>query len=459
MRNIKLIALLLMMVTSALAFATPPKYVFYIIGDGLGASQRQVSEYYLQHITKNPKAKLAMNSLPIAGINTTHSNNSLVTDSAAAATALATGYKTNNGTVSISPSGNILPTLAERLKKAGYKIGIISSTRLTHATPAAFSSHVLSRGMENEIAEQFLLKEYDFLAAGGYRHFIPQNHTELKSKREDNKDLVNEFKKKKYSTFIGPNDFLKFKNSKPIRNGKILALPTYSHVPYEVNNKKDAILPMFVEKGIEHLSEDGMPFFMMIEGGRIDHACHAHDAHAAIHETLTLDLALKKVLEFYNKHKEETLIVLVGDHETGGLGLGFAKNYFLKLEELTKAKISLDMIPSSLCKSKVSEIKQFADKYLGLNNLSQKEEKIITRALEACLKDEVSPESYGSYNPIRVAFGHLTSLRANLFWTTFGHTAVQLPLSAIGKDSIKFTGFKDNTQIAKTLANILGVNL
>lgn len=198
-------AILLVLVLTAEILAAPPKYIFYFIGDGLGASQRQLSEFFIQEKDKNPAKKLLMNTFEVAGMNTTHCANTLITDSAAAGTALASGLKTNKGVIGKDTNGKNVTTLIEAARDKGMKTGIITTTRLTHATPAAFVAHNISRYNENQIAEDMLNSNVDFLAGGGIRHFIPQGMKiengdavgkTIQSKRKDDKNLVNAFEKK-----------------------------------------------------------------------------------------------------------------------------------------------------------------------------------------------------------------------------------------------------------------------
>ena len=176
------IVLLSSLLLAGTAQAATPKYVFYFIGDGMGAAQRQVAEYYLQQQKKDPALRLAMDTLPVTGITTTHSADSLITDSAAAGTALAAGVKTNNGVIGLLPDGTKVTTLLEQARDHGMKTGIITSTRLTHATPASFISKNPDRDDENAIAEEFVASGVDYMAGGGYRHFI-NKASGLKSNR------------------------------------------------------------------------------------------------------------------------------------------------------------------------------------------------------------------------------------------------------------------------------------
>ena len=197
------------------ASAQAPRYVFYFIGDGMGAAQRQAAEYYLRAETGVKDIKLRMNQFPVAGINTTYSADSLVTDSAAAGTALAAGYKTNNGIIAQLPDGTNVKSLVEAAEENEMGTGLITTTRITHATPAVFASHNSNRDAENEIALDYLDSGVDFFAGGGYRHFVPQNWEGGKSKRKDDLNIAEKFKGQGYHVFLTEKDTQKFRNYKP----------------------------------------------------------------------------------------------------------------------------------------------------------------------------------------------------------------------------------------------------
>jgi len=453
----------LFLAQAANVFAATPKYVFYFIGDGLGASQRQVAEFYAENASHNPKLKLAMNQMEVAGINTTYSMDSLVTDSAAAGTALATGYKTNNAVISQLPDGRNVKSLIEAAEEKGWVTGIVTTTRLTHATPAVFAAHNKSRDAENEIAADMSDSGVDYFAGGGYRHFVAKGGS-LKSKRDDNRDLVSEMDSNGYTTFVGEDASDAFRSYHPAANAKVFAALTYSHMPYEIDriNALDGKIPALselVEKGIDVLGSHDKPFFFMVEAGRIDHACHANDVAGSIYDTLALDDAVKVALDFQKKHADETLIVLVGDHETGGLGLGFAKNYFLKMDAVTAAKASIEDVMAKVYTGDKDAYLQTVATRFGIVNMTEAEK---SRLLEAAAQQDNGAKNdalYGSYSPTQVAVAHILSERANVEWTTFAHTATQIPMGATGVDAMRFMGFKDNTEIAKAMASILGFQL
>ena len=452
--------------------AKDAKYFIMLIGDGLGFSQRQITEYYQQNQIADKK--LRMNTFPISGVNTTYSSNSLITDSAAAGTALACGVKTDNGVIAKNTAMKNVPTLVELAEKKGMATGIISTTRLTHATPASFASHNGNRNAENEIAYDFLDSGVDFFAGGGLRHFIPQSYpldskdysgASIKSKRTDEINLVSEFENKGYETFTGKEGTDAFKTADFDAGDQVLALFTYSHMPYEIDRENLypnlPSLADMTEKGIDLLEEDEDGFFLMVEGGRIDHAAHQNDAAAMVKDTLAFDEAVEEAYEFYLKHPQDTLVLVVGDHETGGLGLGMdTQGYFVDPSQLGEAEISIaDELSYGSIKYNGDRAAYYATigGKLGLEDLSVSEKAKLEAAMDA--SDAGETYGYYKYDPTAVAVAHIQSERANIFWTTTIHTGTAIPLSAIGYGANDFLGYKDNTEIARTLADIMDVEL
>jgi len=466
--------ILLLLLISSTAHAGKPKYVFYFIGDGMGFSQRQLAELYLKEKEKDPTRKLVMNSLDVTGIITTHSANSPITDSAAAGTALASGVKTNNGVIGKDPAGNNVTTLIDAAEAKGMATGIITTTRLTHATPAAFVAHNFSRHNEAEIALDFLASEVEFLVGGGIRYFIPSNSrsgqkdvrgNDLYSKRKDNIDLVGKFEEKGYQSYIGMQGATDFTKADFKKIERVLALFNNSHLPYEIERRQKfksvPSLARIVESGIEVLQQDPDGFFMVIEGGRIDHAAHANDPVSVIYDTLALDEAVQEAHEFYKRHKDQTLMVVVADHETGGLGLGGdTHGYKLNLSALLNTKVSVDdtLNGSNKYKGNRQQYLQFLAIEFGLSELSIKERAKLEQSMADA--DGGMKIGYGGYmNPVALTAAHILSERVNIGWTTTQHTGNAIPLTATGVGAQKISGWTDNTQTALILAEILGFEL
>ena len=444
-----------MILMAATSFAQA-KYIFYFIGDGMGAAQRQITEEYKKGVMKKD-GKLLMNSLPFSAITTTYSADTLITDSAAAGTALATGHKTNNGYIAKDPQGKDLKTILEMAQETGRATGLVSTTRITHATPAVFASHNLDRDDENAIAADYVDSNVDYFAGGGYRYFAPKGG-ELTTKRTDDRNLIKEFQDRGYKTFIGEKSSPEFEKWTPKAGEKVFAAFKASHMPYTIDNKDNSVptLSMMTEKGIELLSQDKDGFFMMIEGGRIDHASHANDVMGTIYDTIALDDAIQTAYKFYEEHPEDTLIVVAADHETGGMGLGFGANYFLKLDELKNVKVSVeDVLQGAYTGNRDEYFKYIADN-MGLDKLTDAEKEKIVKAMDLEDSNKNASELFGGYSPTAIAVTHIISERSGMQWTSYAHTAVQVPLAAVGKDAENFIGFKDNTSIAKLIAKSRG---
>lgn len=438
------------------AFAEGPKYIFYFIGDGMGAAQRQISEEYKKGVM-NKDGKLLMNSLPFSAITTTYSADTLITDSAAAGTALATGHKTNNGVIAKTPKGENLKTLLEIAQEQGRATGLVTTTRITHATPAVFASHNMDRDDENGIAEDYVKSNVDYFAGGGYRHFAGKD-SGLSSKRKDSRDLVKEFQEQGYKTFVGADSGKEFKKWKPKAGEKVFAAMEASHMPYEIdrNKKTTPSLKEMTDKGIELLQNDKDGFFMMVEGGRIDHASHANDVMGTIYDTIAFDDAIKSAYDFYRQHPKDTLIVVAADHETGGMGLGFGANYFLKLDELKNVKVSVEDVLQKAYTGDRDAFFKYIGKNMGLSKLTAEEKTAIVKAMDLQDKNKNASEMFGGYSPVAIAVTHIISERSGMMWTSYAHTAVQVPLAAVGKDAQYFIGFKDNTDVAKLIAKSMG---
>ncbi|MBN2650850.1 MAG: alkaline phosphatase [Spirochaetales bacterium] len=451
---------------SAFAQETKPKYVFYFIGDGLGPSQRQLAEYYLQEDTADENAKLLMNSFPNVGVITSHSADTFVTDSAAGGTALATGYKTNNGVIGKDANGNNVRNIFDAAKERGWKTGIVTTTRLTHATPASFYAHNIHRDNENEMAIDLLNSNIDFFAGGGWRHLVPGGLSGWKSKRGDELDILEELRKKGYMVFAGPGSDKKFKEYQPKKGEKIVAALTASHLPYEIDRifsyPKMPSLAELTQKAVDTIGDAEKGFIIMVEAGRIDHACHINDPVGTIYDTLALDNAIKVAMDFYNKHPNETLIIVGADHETGGASLGFGANYFLKLREMENAKISVeDKLSDGFRYTKETdkaEYIKYLEDNLALTNMTARELAKLGKAMELVDSGAEIDIPYG-YDPVAVAAAHILSERMNIQWTTFVHTGTQLTVSAIGSGSELFCGFYDNTMLVRKIAALTGLEL
>lgn len=452
------------------------KYVFFFIGDGMGMPQRAAAAAFAQK-------KLAIDSMPVQGITTTYASNQFITDSAAAGTALAAGCKTNVGYIGVKPDFTPVKTVAEVAKEQGKKVGIISTVSLDHATPAAFYAHEKSRNMYHEIDCDLAVSDFDFFAGGGLK-----DPTGKKSKAPRG-DALEMIKNHGYRIVDNKNDFMALTP----QDGKIIAinanLPDGKAMPYSIDMTADDItLPEMTAKAIEMLDNPN-GFFIMLESGKIDWACHANDATASLLDLLAFDDAVKVALDFYTKHPEETLIIVTGDHETGGMTLGFAgtkyasyfdvlgkqqqsfqkftdvdlekfkaeKGSFADMKKMITAKFGLkfsgdpEKDPAVLKDFEIAEIRQAFARSMG-----EKPEAGNSSAYGDFDNKDFSYLIYGGYDPLSVTLTHLVAQKAGMSWTTYQHTGIPVNTSAAGIGAEQFSGSYDNTDIARKVNLIMG---
>jgi len=305
--------------TSTLKFLSPksPPAVILFIGDGMGEQHRTAARWASLGID----GKLNMDALPYSGYTMTADAIGFVTDSAASATAIASGQKTYNGRLGLAPNLTPLPTILEAAQAAGMSVGLVTNVQLSHATPAAFASHVMSRLNYEEIAVQILEHKPDVLFAGGEDDFIPESEIGChpsNGHRDDGRNLIEEALAAGYTYICGLKGFeaLNLEGS-----GPILGLFGDDHIqrPYQIS------LAEMTSAAITALSQDNDGFFLMVEGGQIDWDSHANDAENMIAEVLEFDAAVAQGLE-YAAANPNALIIVTGDHETGGMSLSLEAN-------------------------------------------------------------------------------------------------------------------------------------
>lgn len=277
-----------------------PKNIIFFIGDGLGLSQGSAL-----HIKQG---KTNFGRFPVIGLSDTRSAVDLVTESAAAATALSTGELTKNGAVAVDVNGKDLKTLAEYARSLGKSVGIIATSSITHATPAAFVAHVESRQMHDEIARQIADGNFDVLIGGGKQYFLPKERGGV---RTDGKNLIDEMRQKKY--FVGFNHDESLKNAR-----KLLLLLADDGLP-KATERQYSLTDLF-RKAFSILKRNPAGYLLVIEGSQIDWAGHDNDFEYLLGELKEFDAVIGHGLNLAEEHPE-TLVLVTGDHETGGLTL------------------------------------------------------------------------------------------------------------------------------------------
>ncbi|MCI5663307.1 MAG: alkaline phosphatase [Mediterranea sp.] len=456
-----LIALLL----TGMVYAQQAKYVFYFIGDGMGVNQVNGTEMYLaEQEGRIGVTPLLFTTFPVASVATTFSTTNSVTDSSAAGTALATGAKTYNGAIGMDDQKNVLQTVAEKAKKAGKRVGVTTSVSVDHATPAAFYAHQPNRSMYYEIALDLPKAGFDFYAGGG---FLKPHTTFDKKKAPSIFPIIEEAG---YTVARGLDEYQEKATAakKMVLIQKEGARPDC--LPYAIDRKEgDLTLAQITESAISFLTkEKNKGFFLMVEGGKIDWACHGNDPATVFEEVIDMDNAIKVAYEFYKKHPKETLIVVTADHETGGLGLGTDK-YELALKALTYQKQSQDELSRAITDLRKmrkainwNEVKELLAEKMGFWKelpLTWEQEKMLRDEYEESFvkKHVVFEESlYARTEPLAVAAKRVMSQIAMVGWTSPNHTAGYVPVYAIGAGSQLFMGKMDNTEIPQRIAKAAG---
>ena len=443
------------------------KYVFYFIGDGMGVNQVNGTEMFQAELQNGRIGvePLLFTQFPVATMATTFSATNSVTDSAAAGTALATGKKTYNHAISVNEEKNAIQTVAEKAKKAGKKVGITTSVSVDHATPAAFYAHQPDRNMYYEIALDLPKANFDFYAGGGFL----KPTTTFDNKKAPS--IFPIFEEAGYTVARGYNDYkAKSQNAeKMILIQEEGANP--SCLPYAIDRKdNDLTLAQITESAIDFLTKGkNKGFFLMVEGGKIDWACHANDAATVFNEVKDMDNAIKVAYEFYKKHPKETLIVVTADHETGGIALGTGK-YALNLKALENQKASAEVLSkkiSDLRKAKNNhvaweDIKNLLSEEMGFWSvlpITWEQEKKLRDEYEKSFvrnKVEFAESMYAKTEPMAAKAKEVMDQIAMVGWTSGGHSAGYVPVFAIGAGSDLFIGKMDNTEIPKRIAKAGG---
>ena len=471
-----------------------PKYVFLFIGDGMSYPQIQSTSDFLgalndedyfmaqpslednQGATLDGPEYLNFMNFEVTGSAVTYDSNSFAPDSASTATSISTGRKTYSGTINVDVTGTeTFETITEKVhEQLGMKVGIISSVNLNHATPAAFYAHQASRNNYYEIGEELVASDFEYFAGGGLKKATGYD---AENPLPNLYDLAEEAGYQ--ITFT--NEDAEAVNAD---SGKVILIDEYladsDAMAYELDRTEDMwSLADYVEKGIEVLDNE-KGFFIMCEGGKIDWACHANDAASAIQDTRALSDAVQVAIDFAKDHADETLILVTGDHETGGLTIGFAgTDYDTYLTLLENQKISFqkfdDEYTVNYKENGTSFEEALADieALFGLKTEGDADDKLVLTdyeleqlrtAYEKSINGTETGEDaqleyvmYGTYDPLSVTLTHILNNKSGISFTSYSHTGLPVAVLAHGVNAEEFDGYYDNTEIFNKMAEMLNV--
>ncbi len=420
----------------------------------MGSNQVLGAEMYRSALQGEPlgRVQTLMTTFPYSGSAGSYSKSNGITDSAAAGTCLATGQKTKNGMLGLGPDSTRLTTIAEELKAQGWGIGIMTTVAIDHATPGAFYGHVAKRSMYYEIGQQLSESGFDFFGGAGFHY--PQG--------KKNKEEVNLYRlaeERGYTVVHGMEELSEIPESRYTDISKMILVQKDddqgakhgSNLPYAIDRKEgDLSLQQIVSTAIPFLAARHERFFMMVEGGMIDYACHSDDAATAFGEVWDMDEAMHEAYAFYKQHPDETLIIVTADHETGGLALGNS-DYTLHLDVLQNQQCSGWILQEMLLKDKKKpswkEVKQLYREQLGFWDKVE-----ITAAEERELKTLYKNTRAKESADAGIA---LLNKKAHIEWTTRAHTAHVVPIFAIGPGAEIFSGWHDNTEIVPLIRKVV----
>lgn len=462
--------------------AKTPKYVFMFIGDGMGSPQVSATQYYLGTL-ENPEATLptpadlSFTTFQNVGIMTTYDASSFCPDSASTATSMASGEKTLSGVINYNiDKTESFKVITEYAKEAGKKVGVISTVSLNHATPAAYYAKIPSRNDYYDIAVQGITGDtLDFIGGGNWK----------KPDGDGTQKNLYELAEENGFNVVNTNEGIRAINAESGRTMAVVPDPNDDYaMQYEIDRLRlesegvDSLaLSEIVAAAIANLdNENG--FFLMTEGGKIDWSCHANDAMTSIYDTIALSDAVQVAIDFAAEHPDETLIIVTGDHETGGLTIGFAATaYDTHFDYLQNQKMSYVDFDKEIAGMReegaaFETALQVIEANYGLTSqpdqpltLTEEETQRIRNAFDLSMipaeERELTENDnllYGGYEPLSMAVSHILNNKAGIAYTSYAHTGLLLPVYAMGVGAEQFAGSYDNTDIFNHTMEVMGLS-
>lgn len=473
MKSIKTLALAIALLCSTASFAgKTAKYVFMFIGDGMGVNEVLAAQMYQAALEdRNGIVPLCFTQFPVSGLSLTYSASSGVTDSAAGGTALSCGEKTANNVIAMLPDRKTpLTSIAERAHAQGKRVAICTTVGVDHATPAVFYAHNENRNNYHQIGMELGESGFEFFAGSDFHQNFDRRNPSADEGNYANAE------KNGYTIVRG---YEEYKAAAAGADRMILLEPQDDDptaLPQSISQKEgDLNLAQITEAAIDFMmKERDKGFFIMVEGGQIDGALHANDPAACVREVLDMDNAVKVAYDFYLKHKNETLIVITADHETGGLSLARDNQYRLNLKALQNQTIDKGAFSSRLRKMNVDlgeeapitweELQEELKKSFGfwdkVRISKQQEDRLRNAYVETFgmnyVEEGSNPADNYKVEKISDLACAIMSEIALVNWGSTGHSAGYVPVFAIGKGAEQFSGQMENTEIPRRIASIAG---
>ncbi|MDX8291597.1 alkaline phosphatase [Metabacillus indicus] len=414
------------------------KNVIFLVGDGMGVSYTSAYRY-LKDDPSTPQAERTEFDQHLVGNQMTYPEDPKenVTDSASAATAMSTGYKTFNAAIGVDNDGSELKTVLESAKEKGKATGLVATSEITHATPASFGAHDMNRKNMNAIADDY----YDELINGKHKVDVMLGGGLSNFERAD-RNIAEEFQKDGYSYVTSKEEMMKDKNQ------QVLGLFADGGLPKMIDREKETpSLEDMTSSALTRLNKDKDGFFLMVEGSQVDWAGHDNDIVGAMSEMQDFEKAYKAAIEFAKKDKH-TLVVATADHSTGGYSIGADGDYNWFGEPIKAAKRTPDFMAAQIVEEGADPEKTLKQ-YIDLELTAEE----INSVKDAAEKGKADKDK----GILRVdnAIEEIFNKRSNTGWTTDGHTGEDVPVFAYGPGKELFAGHKDNTDHAEIIFDIL----
>ena len=412
----------LLLLTSLNTTAATPKNIIFMIGDGMGPSYTSAYRYYNDN-PATPSVETTTFDELFVGMAQTRPNlkSGFITDSAAAASALATGHKVVSKALSVNSQAQPLKTLFEYAKEKNKYTGVVVTSPIYHATPAAFLVHHPLRYEYDLIADKLIQSPADVMFGGGTKHLTARHQSALK--------------KQGYEIIY---DYQQINN---LTQPKVVGLFGEFGLPWAIDDPEPHRLSLMTKKALELLSQHNEGFVLLIEGSQIDWAGHANDSTAAMREMEDFEKAIQTVQEFIRRHPD-TLMVVTADHSTGGFTIGSnqtPKKYSWEPRFLKNVQHSPQYIVKHLPEEKTAQ-KSYLEKQLNMS-LNQQQWDVIQTAHQK--------------KHLMSTLKHLIDEQSHTGWTTRGHTGEDVQVFAFGAGSETFVGHQDNTDIGKKLIDFV----
>ncbi|WP_411846882.1 alkaline phosphatase [Roseibacillus persicicus] len=427
-----------------------PKGIVFMVSDGMSQGVLPLTEAFSQQIRGTGTAwwQLLQEPNAVLGLMDTPSSNSLVTDSAAASTSWSAGKRVPNGQICVDEKGASLESIGETLAKEKVRLGLVTTARVTHATPAGFATNSPNRDDEDFIAPQFINRA-EIVLGGGSAHFDPK-------RRRDKKDIFGEYRKAGYEVLGNRDEFLK------AGNGKLLGTFWKGHLPYTIDQKHSKSLqktvPTLAEMttvALERFLQGDQPFLLQVEGARIDHAAHANDIGGILHDQLAFDDTVAKVLAMVGD-RDDILVVMTSDHgnsnpSLNGVGARYAQTnkHFARIAGL---KSSHENLISKWKKNQggLQKWQAFVMENYGFKPSAEEAEAV----LDSIAGKEIVEWSHQLDNP-QGLMGQMVGNYTSTGWTGISHTADPTQLTSVGPGASEFAGLVRNDSVREKLLNLL----